>query len=121
RRRTIEIGSRSIREQRGTFSLPAEYNPNNTKWTLKYREKARTRRAHASNWYLRQKERATTLYTRIKRRPGLDENARMVLLSFVEEHGKKRSWSTSNTSAVMSTIRTKIKDIRDKHERTCKA
>ncbi|KAH0547115.1 hypothetical protein KQX54_017153 [Cotesia glomerata] len=150
----------SIREQRGSFSLPAEYDPNDTKWTLKYREikPGLVELIPQTGVYVESKELerciressdcrtlACLLLTEvfsqnalsvcswtggkakafnsvnIDVRPGLDENARMVLLAFVEEHGKKHSWSTFNTSAVMSTIRTKIKDIRDKHEWTCKA
>ncbi|XP_074097875.1 uncharacterized protein LOC141526701 [Cotesia typhae] len=145
----------SIREKKVTFSLPAEYDPNDTKWTLKYRENkpGLIELIPQTGVYVKKKELkrciresndcrtlARLLLTEvfsqnalsvcswtsgkakaftsanIDVRPGLDVNARMVLLSFVEEHGKKYGWNTSNTLAVMTTIRTKIKDIRDKHE-----
>nr|CCQ19212.1 conserved hypothetical BEN domain protein [Cotesia sesamiae Kitale bracovirus] len=145
----------SIREKKVTFSLPAEYDPNDTKWTLKYRENkpGLVELIPQTGVYVKKKELkrciresndcrtlARLLLTEvfsqnalsvcswtggkakaftsanIDVRPGLDANARMVLLSFIEEHGKKHGWNTSNTLAVMTTIRTKIKDIRDKHE-----
>ncbi|KAG8039431.1 hypothetical protein G9C98_008074 [Cotesia typhae] len=150
----------SIREQRGRFSLPAEYDPNDTKWTLKYRENkpGLVELISRTGVYVKRKELKrciresndcrtlarlllTEIFTHsalsvcswtgskakafnsvnIDVRPGLDENARMVLLTFVEQFGKKRGWSMVNTSAVMSTIRTKINDIRAKHEQTSKA
>lgn len=148
----------SIREKKGTFFLPAEYDPNDTKWTLKYRENkpGLVELIPQTDVYVKRKtlkrciressdcrtlarmlltevfsQNALSVcswtggkakafnFVNIDVRPGLDENARMVLLSFVEEHGKKRGWNTSNTLAVMNTIRTKIKDMRDKYEKKC--
>ncbi|CAG9790043.1 unnamed protein product [Diatraea saccharalis] len=48
-------------------------------------------------------------------RPGLDEDARMVLLTFVERYGAKRGWRTDDTSAIISSIRTKILEMRAKY------
>ncbi|CAG17398.1 unnamed protein product [Bracoviriform congregatae] len=155
----VDNATTSIHELRGTFSLPPEYDPNDTKWTLKYRENKRglVELIPRTGVYVKRKELkrciresndcrtlARLLLTEvfsqnalsvctwtggkakafnsvnIDIRPGLDENARMVLLTFVEQHGKKCGWSMANTSAVMSTIRTKINDIRAKYEQTCK-
>ncbi|AEE09584.1 conserved hypothetical protein [Cotesia vestalis bracovirus] len=157
---SVDNPTTSTREQRGTFSLPAEYDPNDTKWTLKYRENkpGLVELIPRTGVYVKRKELkrciresndcrtlARLLLTEIFShsalsvcswtggkakafnsvnidvRPGLDENARMVLLTFVEQYGKKNGWSMANTSAVMSTIRTKINDIRAKHEQTFKA
>lgn len=157
---SVDNPSTSTREQRGTFSLPAEYDPNDTKWTLKYRENkpGLVELIPQTGVYIKRKELkrciresndcrtlARLLLTEIFShsalsvcswtggkakafnsvnidvRPGLDENARMVLLTFVEQYGKKNGWSIANTSAIMSTIRTKINDIRAKHEQTFKA
>ncbi|XP_044591653.1 uncharacterized protein LOC123269844 isoform X1 [Cotesia glomerata] len=150
---SVDNATTSIHEQRGTFSLPPEYDPNDTKWTLKYRENKRglVELIPRTGVYVKRKELkriiresndgrmlARLLLTEVFNqnalrvcswtggkakafnsanidvRPGLDENARMVLLTFVEQHGKKCGWSMANTSAVMSTIRTKINDIRAK-------
>ncbi|CAD6243601.1 GSCOCT00013085001.2-RA-CDS [Cotesia congregata] len=155
----VDNATTSIHELRSTFSLPPEYDPNDTKWTLKYRENKRglVELIPRTGVYVKRKELkrciresndcrtlARLLLTEvfsqnalsvctwtggkakafnsvnIDIRPGLDENARMVLLTFVEQHGKKCGWSMANTSAVMSTIRTKINDIRAKYEQTCK-
>ncbi|XP_045490600.1 uncharacterized protein LOC111002644 isoform X2 [Pieris rapae] len=156
---SVDNATTSIHEQRGTFSLPPEYDPNDTKWTLKYRENKRglVELISRTGVYVKKKELkrciresndcrtlARLLLTEvfsqnalrvcswtggkakafnsvnIDVRPGLDENARMVLLTFVEQHGKKCGWSKANPSAVMSTIRTKINDVRAKYEQSCK-
>nr|ACE75433.1 conserved hypothetical protein [Glyptapanteles indiensis] len=156
----IGVGSAPapIREQRGTFSLPAEYDPNDSKWTLKYREykPGLVELLPRTGVYVSKKElkrciqKSTDCRTltrllltevfsenalsvcsltggrakafnsvNIDVRPGLDDHARMVLLTFVEEHGNKYGWITSDTPAVMSSIRTKINEIRAKHGQTC--
>ncbi|XP_047521854.1 uncharacterized protein LOC125060817 isoform X1 [Pieris napi] len=156
---SVDNATTSIHKQRGTFSLPPEYHPNDTRWTLKYRENKRglVELIPRTGVYVKRKELKRCIResndvrtlarlllsevfsqnalrvcswtggkakafnsANIDVRPGLDENARMVLLTFVEQHGKKCGWSTANPSAVMSTINTKIKDIRAKYEQTCK-
>nr|ACE75243.1 conserved hypothetical protein [Glyptapanteles flavicoxis] len=147
-----------IREQKGTFSLPKEYDPNDTKWTLKYQkykpgllELIPRTGVYVSKKILKRSTQKSTDCRTLARllltevfskkalsvcsltggrakafnsvnidvRPGLDEHARMVLLAFVEEYGNKHGWITSDTPAVMSSIRTKINEIRAKHGQTC--
>ncbi|VVC87651.1 unnamed protein product [Leptidea sinapis] len=139
---TTSVGNAatSIRERR--FTLPASYDPNDTKWTLKYREKKRglIELMPLSGVYVERKELKRCIResnkdcrtlvrllltevfrgdalgvcswtggkakafnsVEIERRPGLNEDARMALLTFVEEHAKKNDWRKANLEGIMS-------------------
>lgn len=47
-------------------------------------------------------------------RPGLDENARKVILEFVKQYGSSKGWKTSNTKSILNSIRNKMRDMRRK-------
>nr|AOH69120.1 hypothetical protein A6F54_47 [Microplitis mediator bracovirus] len=47
-------------------------------------------------------------------RPGLDENARTVLLTYVEEYGREKSWITLDTQSIQNSIRNKMQEFRFK-------
>ncbi|XP_057321120.1 uncharacterized protein LOC130664936 [Microplitis mediator] len=48
-------------------------------------------------------------------RPGLDENARTVLLSYVEEYGRAKDWITVDTSSIQNSLRNKMQEFRFKY------
>lgn len=150
---SVRNDTKPISDKRGTFSLPEEYDPNDTSWTRKYQElkPGLVELLPKSGVYVNKKELkrciressdcrslARSLLTEvfsknalsvcsltggkakafksvnIDVRPGLDKHARIVLVAFVESHGIKRGWAP-DTFGVISSIRTKINDIRAKH------
>ncbi|CAG9790044.1 unnamed protein product [Diatraea saccharalis] len=150
---------KKIRGQIRTFVLPAEYDPKDTRWTLKHRENnpklglvellPRTkvyinsiRLSHCKRVAKDSKTLARMLLVEIfsqtalsvcsltgaranafevcgtKVRPGLDEQARMVILNFVEEHARQKNWGVFDTQSVINSIRSKIQEMRAKYGRT---
>ncbi|KAJ8718489.1 hypothetical protein PYW08_002726 [Mythimna loreyi] len=47
-------------------------------------------------------------------RPGLDENARTVLLVYVEEYGREKGWITVDTQSIQNSLRNKMQEFRSK-------
>ncbi|KAH9642562.1 hypothetical protein HF086_011155 [Spodoptera exigua] len=45
-------------------------------------------------------------------RPGLDENARQVMLTYVERFGRKKGWGIYDEQSVVNSVRAKIQDFR---------
>ncbi|KAL5948520.1 uncharacterized LOC103579088 isoform X1 [Microplitis demolitor] len=48
-------------------------------------------------------------------RPGLDETARTVLLTYVEEYGREKGWITLDTQSIQNSIRNKMQEFRFKY------
>ncbi|CAD6243599.1 GSCOCT00013084001.2-RA-CDS [Cotesia congregata] len=142
-----------------SFVLPPEYDPHDTKWTLKYRENDpqlnlvelvsgsnvfinSIKLAHCMRSARDSKALARKLLEEIftpsalsvcsltgvranafdisgeNVRPGLDANARMAILTFVEKHALKKKWGAFDSQSVINTLRSKIQDIRAKHAKT---
>ncbi|KAH0547116.1 hypothetical protein KQX54_017157 [Cotesia glomerata] len=142
-----------------TFILPPEYDPHDTRWTLKYRENDpelnlvelvpgsnvfinSIKLAHCMRSARDSKALARKLLEEIftqnalsicsltgvranafdisgtNIRPGLDVNARIAILTFVEKHALKKKWGEFESQSVINTLRSKIQDIRAKHAKT---
>ncbi|XP_061727443.1 uncharacterized protein LOC133532689 [Cydia pomonella] len=140
-------------KRRYTFVLPPEYDPNDSRWTLKHRKNGPglIELIPQSRIYVNEKRfkkviessndcraLARLLLTEVFSknalsvcsmtggqarafkplendvRPGLDKHARLVLLAFIEEYGNKRKWNTADTMGIISSIRTKIQEMRAK-------
>ncbi|XP_050682746.1 uncharacterized protein LOC126978076 [Leptidea sinapis] len=142
-----------------TFILPPEYDPHDTRWTLKYRENDpelnlvelvpgssvfinSLKLAHCKLTAKNSKELARMLLVEIfsmtalsvcsltgvranafdisgtNVRPGLDEKARMTILTFVEKHAVEKKWGPFDSQSVINSLRSKIQDIRAKHGKT---
>ena len=138
-----------------SFVLPPEYDPNDTRWTLMYRENNpelnlvelipgrnvfinAIKLAHCKQVTKDAKALARMLLVEIfsptalsvcsftgaranafdvsgtNVRPGLDENARMTLLSYVEEHSVSKDWGAFDSQAIINSLRSKIQEIRAK-------
>ncbi|KAG8039447.1 hypothetical protein G9C98_008090 [Cotesia typhae] len=139
-----------------TFVLPPEYDPHDTRWTLKYRENVPelnlVELVPGSNVYInsiklahciRSSKDSKALARRLLEeiftqsalsicsltgvranafdisgtnvRPGLDVNARIAILTFVEKHTLKKKWGAFDSQSVTNTLRSKIQDIRARH------
>ncbi|XP_045490602.1 uncharacterized protein LOC111002644 isoform X3 [Pieris rapae] len=150
---------RKIRGHIRSFVLPPEYDPDDTRWTLKYRENDpklnlvelvprsnvfvnSLKLAHCKLTAKESKELARMLFvevfsqsalsvcslTGVKAnafdisgthvRPGLDENARMTILTFVKDHSVKKHWATFDSQSIINSLRSKLQDIRAKHGKT---
>lgn len=142
-----------------SFVLPPEYDPNDTRWTLKHRENDpelnlvelvpgskvyinSIKLAHCIRSSRDSKALARKLLEEIftqsalsvcsltgiranafdisgtNVRPGLDLNARIAILAFVEKHTLKKKWGAFDSQSVTNTLRSKIQDIRAKHAKT---
>nr|QZB49157.1 BEN [Cotesia vestalis bracovirus] len=142
-----------------TFVLPPEYDPHDTRWTLKYRENDpklnlvelvpgssvfinSLKLAHCKLAAKESKELARMLLVEVfsqsalsvcsltgvranafdisgtNVRPGLDEKARITILSFVKEHALEKNWGPFDSQSVINTLRSKIQDLRGKHSKT---
>ncbi|XP_047521870.1 uncharacterized protein LOC125060817 isoform X3 [Pieris napi] len=142
-----------------TFVLPPEYDPHDTRWTLKYRENDpklnlvelvpgsnvfinSLKLAHCKLVAKESKELARMLFVEIYSRsalsvcsltgvranafdisgtnvrPGLDKQARITILTFVERHALEKKWGEFNWDSVTNSIRSKLQDIRAKHGKT---
>ncbi len=142
-----------------TFVLPPEYDPDDTRWTLKYRENDpelnlvelvpqsnvfinSIKLAHCKRSSKDGKALARMLLVEIfsqialsvcsltgvranafdisgtNVRPGLDEPARMAILSFVEKYAREKKWGAFDSQSITNTLRSKIQEIRAKHGKT---
>nr|ACE75431.1 conserved hypothetical protein [Glyptapanteles indiensis] len=142
-----------------TFVLPPEYDPDDTRWTLKYRENDpelnlvelipqsnvfinSIKLAHCKRSSKDSKALARMLLVEIfsqvalsvcsltgaranafdisgtNVRPGLDEPARMAILSFVEEYAREKKWGAYDSQSILNTLRSKIQEVRAKHGKT---
>ncbi|XP_045491438.1 uncharacterized protein LOC123691197 isoform X2 [Colias croceus] len=151
--------SKTTRGHIRTFVLPPEYDPNDTKWTLKYRENDpklnlvelvpgssvfinSIKLAHCMRSAKDSKALARKLLEEIftqsalsvcsltgvranafdisgtNVRPGLDANARMAILTFVEKHALQKKWGMFDSQSVLNSLRSKIQDIRAKYAKT---
>ncbi|CAG4907286.1 unnamed protein product [Colias eurytheme] len=151
--------SKTTRGHIRTFVLPPEYDPNDTKWTLKYREddpklnlvelvpgssvfinsiklahcmrSARDCKALARKLLeeiFTQSALSVCSLTGVRAnafdisgtnvRPGLDANARMAILTFVEKHALEKKWGMFDSQSVINSLRSKIQDIRAKYAKT---
>uniref|UniRef100_UPI0031CC6429 hypothetical protein family 5 n=1 Tax=Microplitis demolitor TaxID=69319 RepID=UPI0031CC6429 len=141
------------RFQSRKLSLPPEYDKNDSKWTLRYREYApglvelmehtgvyinALRLMNCKRLAKNSKTLArlllveifteSALYTcsltgvRAKAfdidgthvRPGLDENARTVLLTYVEQYAQANKWPKIDNQSILNSIRNKMQEIRFK-------
>lgn len=150
---------KKIRGHIRTFVLPPEYDPHDTRWTLKYRENDpklnlvelvpgsnvfinSLKLAHCKLTAKESKALARMLLVEIfslsalsvcsltgvranafdingtNVRPGLDEKARITILSFVKEHALDRNWGPFDSQGVINSLRSKIQDLRAKHGKT---
>ncbi|XP_059062748.1 uncharacterized protein LOC131855487 [Achroia grisella] len=137
--------------QRHSFILPPEYDPKDTKWTLKYRKRVTgvVELVPNSGIYVnalglanckQKSEDCKTLarmllsevYSRNALsvcsitgkkpnayenrndnvRPGLNEYAKMALLTYVEDYGRRKNWPLFDEHTILSTIRSRIQKIR---------
>ncbi|AEE09554.1 conserved hypothetical protein [Cotesia vestalis bracovirus] len=142
-----------------SFVLPPEYDPHDTRWTLKHREDDpelnlvelvpgskvyinSIKLAHCIRSSRDSKALARKLLEEIftqsalsvcsltgvranafdisgtNVRPGLDVNARIAILTFVEKQTLKKKWGAFDSQSVTNTLRSKIQDIRAKHAKT---
>lgn len=145
---------KKIRGQARTFTLPNEYDPNNSRWTLKYRKKKKglvellpnsriyidaiklnncKRIAKDSKTLARMllveifsKTALSTCSLTGKKanaydtdgtciRPGLDEHARIVLLTYVEQYAIEQKWVKLETQLILGTLRNKLQEMRTKY------
>lgn len=148
-----DVPSDKIRGQARKFTLPPEYDPGDSKWTLKHKEKNQglVELTPGSHIYVNavqlsnckriskdSKTLARMLLVEVfsenalsvcsltgKRayaydlmglrvRPGLDEHARNILLSYVEDYALKQKWVTFDKHTILTCLRNKIQEIRGK-------
>ncbi|XP_022128547.2 uncharacterized protein LOC111002671 [Pieris rapae] len=144
-----------IRGQARKFTLPPEYDPNDSRWTLKHREKKSglvellphsrvyVNAIQLSNSKITSKDSKTLARTLLLEiftenalsicsltgkkpnafdldgtsvRPGLDENARTVLLNYVKKHATEKKWVEFDPQLISNTIRNKMQEMRGKHQ-----
>ncbi|XP_057336872.1 protein PFC0760c-like [Microplitis mediator] len=144
------------RFQSRTLTLPPEYDKNDSKWTLRYREYApglveliehtgvyinAVKLVNCKRLAKNSKTLArlllveifteSALYTcsltgvRAKAfdidgthvRPGLDENARTVLLTYVEQYAQANKWPKTANQSILNSIRNKMQEIRFKYNK----
>nr|ACE75153.1 conserved hypothetical protein [Glyptapanteles flavicoxis] len=133
------------------FTLPPEYDPKDSRWTMRYREPAlniveliKSSGVYVNKFNLSNIQRLSKDCKSLARmmmleifsdnalkvcsltgarpkssdepkvRPGLDEHARKVLLTYVETYGRKQGWCTSDKQALTISLRNKLQEIRQK-------
>ncbi|CAF4812527.1 unnamed protein product [Pieris macdunnoughi] len=109
-----------IRGQARKFTLPPEYDPNDSRWTLKHREKKSgvdELLPHSrSICSLTGKKPNAFDLEGTSVRPGLDEHARTVLLDYVKKHAAEQNWVEFDLQLILNTIRNKMQEMRGKHQ-----
>ncbi|XP_061714852.1 uncharacterized protein LOC133523348 [Cydia pomonella] len=142
-----------------SFVLPPEYDPNDSRWTLKYHNKDSApslvelvpesnvfvdsiQLSHCKRVAKDSKALARLLLAEIFResalsvcsltgaranafyndesdvRPGLDENARVVMLSYVEDYTKEKKWGPYNGQRVINSLRSRLQEMRYRRFKT---
>lgn len=136
------------------FSLPPDYDENNSRWTLKHHERApglveliehtgiyinAVKLINCKRLAKDAKTLARLLLVEIftesalstcsltgarakafdtngtNIRPGLDEDARTVLLTYVDEYAQEKKWPNTDTTTILNSIRNKMQEMRFKH------
>lgn len=143
-----------IRGQARKFTLPPEYDPNNSKWSLKHRKKTKDlvelipqsgiyvdaiKLSNCQRMSKDSKTLARMLLVEIfsesalsvcsltgkkanafdlegtSVRPGLDEDARTVLLNYVKQYAFDNKWVKLDAHTILNSLRNKIQEMRAKY------